>query len=151
MSRIPDGADLCYDPTYGTNLVTVVNKGASGCSVGSPCGLGQGDCDHDDECSGTLSCFQRNSGESIPGLAGLAAVPANYDFCYDPAWTGDMPAENRGVAGCGPEAPCGLGQGDCDSDYDCVGDLQCFQRDNGENIPGVVGLQSMPKDYDFCY
>ena len=32
------------------------------CSVDNPCGLGQGDCDKDDECSGDLVCGRDNCG-----------------------------------------------------------------------------------------
>ena len=32
------------------------------CSVEQPCGLGQGDCDKDDECSGDLVCGRDNCG-----------------------------------------------------------------------------------------
>ena len=32
------------------------------CSVENPCGLGQGDCDKDDECSGDLVCGRDNCG-----------------------------------------------------------------------------------------
>lgn len=30
------------------------------CSKDKPCGVGQGDCDHDDECVGDLKCGNNN-------------------------------------------------------------------------------------------
>jgi len=33
----------------------------------------------------------------------------------------------------------GLCQGDCDNDADCEGDLECFQRDSNDPVPGCRG------------
>jgi hypothetical protein len=56
---------------------------------------------------------------------------------------------NLGGSGCTSSSPCATCQGDCDHDNDCIGDLQCFQRSNGEAVPGCAG--DHPADYDFCY
>jgi hypothetical protein len=55
---------------------------------------------------------------------------------------------------------CGAGQGDCDSDEDCVDDLWCSQRENGDPAPGIAGAENLADDYfgdgrsianwDFC-
>lgn len=42
----------------------------------------QGDCDTDDECAGTMVCFQRNGNETVPGCSGND--PTGNDYCYDP-------------------------------------------------------------------
>lgn len=34
---------------------------------------------------------------------------------------------------------CGSCEGDCDTNDDCDGDLICFQRDPGDDIPGCDG------------
>lgn len=40
--------------------------------------------------------------------------------------------------------------GECDSDGQCLPGLKCFQRDNGEKIPGCRGSGS-GRDWDYCY
>ena len=40
--------------------------------------------------------------------------------------------------------------GECDSDDQCASGLECFQRSNGETIPGCKGLGG-GKDWDYCY
>lgn len=67
----------------------------------------------------------------------MAINNPTHDWCYDPYWTGDMMADNRGGNGCTTSHPCGIGQGDCDSDADCVGDLKCFQSETLVDIPGI--------------
>merc|ERR1711865_1049474 len=42
-------------------------------------------------------------------------------------------------------------EGDCDSDSDCAGSLQCFQRDSREAVPGRANNADVPHNYDFCY
>ena len=39
------------------------------CTSASPCGLGEGDSNSDDECAGSLHCFQRGAGDPLPGSA----------------------------------------------------------------------------------
>lgn len=41
-------------------------------------------------------------------------------------------------------------QGDCDKDSDCLGDLVCFHRKNGEDVPGCIGNSRVNKRADFC-
>ena len=38
------------------------------CTEDAPCGLGQGDCDHDDECEGGLGCGHNNCGAGHSGM-----------------------------------------------------------------------------------
>ena len=40
--------------------------------------------------------------------------------------------------------------GECDRDSDCVAGLKCFQRSNGEPIPGCTGAGS-GASWDYCY
>ena len=40
--------------------------------------------------------------------------------------------------------------GECDSDAQCAEGLLCFQRDNGEKIPGCTGPGSA-KYWDYCF
>ena len=50
---------------------------------------------------------------------------------------------------CTSSDQCGEGEGDCDSDVDCVGNLKCGQG-NGldDNCDTSLGF---PSDYDCCY
>ena len=41
-------------------------------------------------------------------------------------------------------------EGECDNDSDCAGDFTCFQRENGENVPGCKGTFNS-NSYDYCY
>ena len=44
-------------------------------------------------------------------------------------------------------------QGDCDDDSDCAGDLKCFKRDDGEDVPGCLGntAKNAGTYTDYCY
>ena len=52
------------------------------------------------------------------------------------------------------DGKCELCSGDCDTDDDCAGDLVCFQRDGGEDVPGCswgannVAIKN--QNWDFC-
>jgi hypothetical protein len=93
-------------------LAEAINYGGTGCTPENPCGVGEGDCDSDNDCFGELKCFQKESDASIPGIdtESLLAVgiPA-HDWCYDPSWHGLMTAYNMGGNGCTSSSPCGVG------------------------------------------
>lgn len=42
-----------------------------------------GECDADAQCVAGLKCFQRSSGEAVPGCTGNGGA-ADWDYCYDP-------------------------------------------------------------------
>ena len=111
------------------------------------CGLNQGDCDSDDECSGDLRCGTDNCiGFGVTDadccmVVGIAANAANIatntaaissDAAKIVSISSDVAAATRctGILNYDPSCctstnPCGLNQGDCDSDADCYGDLVC--------------------------
>ena len=62
----------------GTIFVTI---GAKPCTPKSPCHTGEGECQNDDDCAGTLLCSDRSS-----NIAGYdpTKVPVDFNFCYDP-------------------------------------------------------------------
>jgi len=132
----PKNYDFCYDPQ------TIQNKGGSGCTSGKKCEACQGDCDNDSDCKSGLKCFQREKGEQVPGCN--EGGPKDYDFCYHPdaLW-------NKGGSGCTVTNQCAACQGDCDNDNQCKGYFKCFQRENGEQVPGC--RKGGPKHYDYCY
>ena len=41
--------------------------------------------------------------------------------------------------------------GECDTDLDCAPGLLCFQRQNGEDIPGCDISTQAGRDWDYCY
>ncbi|WP_428267823.1 hypothetical protein [Haliangium sp.] len=86
------------------------------CSEGCECDEGEGDCDSDAECAPGLTCFNNvgaDFGYADPDLDVCAACPP--------------PSLNGGSEFCTPECPCEGGQGDCDEDEDCAGELVCRQ------------------------
>jgi plastocyanin len=62
------------------------------CSVSSPCHTGEGHCENDDQCAGTLKCFIRNDGEE---KLSFNAEKITYDmnYCYH---------EDETMVGCHP-------------------------------------------------
>jgi len=98
------GADYCHGPKDGglptpppvaspTKAPSPVPplswEGGEGCTVDRPCQACTGDCDEDDDCAGSLTCFKRLVGETtqVPGCAvgGTGDVPGG-DYCHDPNW-----------------------------------------------------------------
>lgn len=138
---LPAGYDVCdrIDPsTCGT--FSTSNPQADLCRW-SPeeicaCTHGEGDCDDDNDCGGSLEC-QTDSGYAV-------GLPWHYEICVYPAAPG-CPSYNPAVddaAFCNASCPCDLGQGDCDSNADCRGGLVCASN---------VGAQfGKPADYDIC-
>jgi len=83
------------------------------------CGEGEGDCDSDEQCAGDLICGVDNCG---------AGWGSTYDCCAKPILSGRPACKVTGDSGCcnGLDNPrCGEGEGDCDSDEQCAGDLIC--------------------------
>jgi len=83
--------------------------GADCCSAELPCGFGEGDCNSDRECEGSLKCGTKNCQGAF--------FTADDNCCWDKCDGGD--------SCCTEEYPCGEDEGDCDSDSDCAGDLIC--------------------------
>jgi len=57
---------------------------------------------------------------------------------------------DKGGSYCTSTHPCGVCDGDCDSDNDCQGHLRCWERNTGGSIqPDCGGSGSGATDY--CY
>jgi len=102
-----------------------------------------GECDSDDQCREGLKCFQRSGFTPVPGCSGQGKK--DWDYCYDPSGSAVLSGGNDGRA-----KNLKACTGECDSDAQCAPGLKCFQRDNGETIPGCVG-DGAGKDWDYCY
>ena len=94
------------------------------CSSDSPCGLGEGDCDRREDCNADerLECGRNNCRDfdsSVSPGKDCCRESVNFDWNY-----------------CSPLHQCGAGEGDCDSDDECSGDLLCGRdncKDFGDN------------------
>lgn len=142
-----------------------VFSGHSGCTDAQPCKKGYGDCDTDDQCEGSLKCYQRADGERVPGLlvfpAGVGSPSS--DYCYDQNDANDftvVTSSNLVVAdtsgggeACTSTSPCAEGFGDCDKHSECEGSLKCYYRDSGEFVPGIdtSQLEEDQGGYDLCF
>jgi len=118
------------------------------CSAEEPCGLGEGDCDSDDECAGdmvcgTNNCLQKRRNEKlftpqadccelprVEGQGNPNCLPSGL-----PEFAEYKSQKNQFLKECCTEEdPCGVGEGDCDNDNECEGDLTCG-RNNCDNFP----------------
>jgi hypothetical protein len=112
-ARIDDLVNLTDDesPNNATYIdIDVLENGdLDFCKGPVPCERFQGDCDSDDECASGLSCI-----EDMGDFYGFEQTTDVCDYPQgDPAY-------------CSEDEPCDRGLGDCDSDDECTGDLQCI-------------------------
>lgn len=171
------GKDYCYNATNNDGegyLFFVGNNGLDDDSFQPsdeyPLRMCGGDCDSDDDCEGSLRCFQRYDSEAVPGCdtyfddMGVLEDDGTLDFCFDPygflTYVGDdMNGEDTfSLLADKSVYPLGVCEGDCDSDDDCAGNLKCFQRDENEHVPGCLDPYPIDEDgygentgSDFCY
>ncbi|MEM8961779.1 MAG: GDSL-type esterase/lipase family protein [Acidobacteriota bacterium] len=89
------------------------------CRLFGPCKHGEGGCIDDGDCATGLSCVA-DAGADF----GLAPT---VDVCIDPGSPVECGLPPGHVNRCGNFTciPCGPGEGDCDSDDECRGDLVC--------------------------
>ncbi len=112
---------------YGFSAVTDIctapapvgsNGGWTHCDQDNPCDLGEGDCDDDSECLPGLIC-KNNIGDDY----GFSRA---VDMCERPCTVGEPGTWTF----CSDDCPCGIGEGDCDSDSECAAGLICW-HDSG--------------------
>mmetsp|Transcript_24032 Transcript_24032/g.41177 ORF Transcript_24032/g.41177 Transcript_24032/m.41177 type:complete len:507 (+) Transcript_24032:325-1845(+) len=132
-------SEYCHYPTdRAPELETVVDQPSEGALLGK-C---EGDCNHDDDCEGSLVCYHRGGTESVPGCSGEGI--ARKDYCCD------RPDDYLFFYGRKPtnHFPLKLCEGDCDSDDDCASNLVCGQRNGYDVVPGCRGMGR--KNADYC-
>jgi len=89
------------------------------------CRLGQGDCNSNDECWKNLKCGTSNCRDYDGGRTNI--FDSTDDCCYDET----PPTCLQGVDGCCTRKlswsgeGCSIGEGDCDTDAECTGNLLC--------------------------
>ena len=103
-----------------------------------------GECDSDAQCAAGLLCFQRSDNETIPGCKGPGGG-RDWDYCYNTSGLVELSGGDDNSAT--DLAAC---TGECDSDAQCAAGLRCFQRSNGETIPGCFGPGG-GRNWDYCY
>ena len=147
------------------------------CSVEKPCGVQEGYCNSDSECIGGLVCGHNNCGERFPGinpdcctvagtqslslhrfinkailqiiLLGQSIQQTHFGiFAVNPKCSPKTWSEYHGEC-CSVQEPCGIREGDCDLDSECIGDLVCGHNNCGEGFPGnepdcCAGIQIPP-------
>eukprot|EP00980_Cylindrotheca_fusiformis_P024761 scaffold12403_cov148-Cylindrotheca_fusiformis.AAC.3 len=113
-------------------------------SLQFPLSLCQGDCDSDVDCQDGLECFQRTRGMDVPGCSGGQQDLSGTDYCIM------IEEEVEPVLEESTEFPLGICQGDCDSNADCKAGLICFQRNEGDEVPGCFGGADDVSRNDYC-
>eukprot|EP00581_Thalassiosira_minuscula_P013152 CAMPEP_0183729502 /NCGR_PEP_ID=MMETSP0737-20130205/30475_1 /TAXON_ID=385413 /ORGANISM="Thalassiosira miniscula, Strain CCMP1093" /LENGTH=487 /DNA_ID=CAMNT_0025961705 /DNA_START=130 /DNA_END=1590 /DNA_ORIENTATION=- len=128
------GTDYCYAArSFGLPLLADVTEEEF------PLSACQGDCDGDDDCEGSLLCFQRDRDETVPGCSGEGTDAT--DYCFDRRINYLYSPQDK--------YPLGLCEGSCGSDSDCEDGLQCFLREWDESVPGCPGEGTFGAGYCF--
>ena len=73
---VPLDVDIPYD----TPLIELSGGNGNSATNLQAC---TGECNTDNDCAGSLKCFQRTYGEPIPGCKGYGSERES-DYCYDP-------------------------------------------------------------------
>ena len=98
-----------------------------------PCGIGEGDCDTNSECESGLNCVQVIGTDYCQSVGGCTLPAGHLDYCSDPA--------------CGP---CGIGEGDCDTNSECESGLNCVQVIGTDYCQSVAGCTLPAGHLDYC-
>ena len=116
------GFESYYDCCYGTE--------EDFCTTNNPCNIDEGDCDSHEVCQDNLICGLNNCPDSL-------GHDPDVDCCYN-ATVGDEHF-------CTADNPCGLNEGDCDSNNECETKLICNTADS---CPASLGFAS---DVNCCF
>ena len=86
-------------------------------------------------------------------LSNMTLKYFKYRVCEECTEGKDCPADcsngSGGLSCCTSSNQCGAGEGDCDSDADCSGNLKCGQGSGkDDNCDTTLGF---PATYDCCY
>ena len=104
------------------------------CTSANKCDVGQGDCDNDSHCSGNLVCGSNNCADGESGL----------DCCENPPR--DCNPANSDFECCTSTDKCNLGEGDCDSDSHCAGNLVCGTNNCATGDSTLDCCENPPRD-----
>ncbi len=130
------------------------------------CGMCEGDCDNDENCSGDLVCVQRSGNEPIQGCTGEGGDRDMYgkDICAQPQNPTPTPPTptpptqpflnslTYNQNGCTSNSQCSKCEGPCSESTTCENGLTCFSRSGSEPVPGCVrGSVGDIADVNYCY
>ena len=103
------------------------------------------ECASDADCPAVVpTCQKRTQGEPVPAVDLPVDAPADQNYCFSLDDARHMKiAVWMGNSKCKHNARCGVGGADCVNNAGCEGDLKCFMRDHGEDVPGVTILQKV--------
>ena len=123
----------------------LINCHNSTCTSDSPCLNGEGDCDDDSECQGSLECGTDNCASGSYGLDCCTKACNNDSDCMNQECNTDLnqcllDSYSTDWSLCSQESPCTDGQGDCDDHLDCEGSLMC----------GIDNCATGPTGLDCC-
>jgi len=132
--ELPSNYDVCEKPA---SCAAYEGDDDNYCNdIHCPCGPLEGDCDLDSQCGGRLICGHDR------GLA--AGKSAAWDLCILPPIDGCPTFASPGIEFCSTSCPCTLGEGDCDSDDECRGDLVCVTAGS------ALGYTGAHATWQFC-
>ncbi len=57
----------------------LIDKGGDACTTNNLCNECEGDCDNDNQCAGSLRCFQRDGAQNVPGCG--TGGTSGWDYC----------------------------------------------------------------------
>merc|ERR1712223_1015832 len=133
---MPANPNACGGGGGGTTTTAAPNPGCNAstndkncCTSSNPCSIGKGDCDKDSHCAGDLECGKNNCKQFDNAWS-----DASFDCCEDGSG-GGTPTTAAPTPGCNARKndkncckssnPCSIGEGDCDKDSHCAGNLVC--------------------------
>ena len=108
------------------------------------CGEGQGDCDNDIQCEGSLICGHKNCVNSL--ITDCCTYTCNNDSdcesgeCNTERNQCQLNSDTVDWSKCSKDSPCYKEEGDCDQHVDCKGALLC----------GVDNCAGGPTYFDCC-
>ena len=106
-----------------------------------PCGEGHGDCDDDDECTGSFVCGHLNCANNTISDCCTSTCNTESDCVTENCNTEinqcRLDSYITAWSNCSHTSPCADGEGDCDDHFDCKGELLCG---NGNCASGPTGM-----------
>ena len=120
MVHIISGVTACANVPAPTDTgCSTYDNTDSCCTQQNPCNKGEGDCDNDHDCKGHLICKENSCFHNL-------GFPEGSDCCAEPyQYTTGCHYYDGTSSCCTSENPCNKGEGDCDYNIDCVGNLVC--------------------------
>lgn len=109
-----------------------------------PCPRGEGDCDEDSQCAGTLVCGTDNCESGPRDLDCCTSTCNNDSECVNQECDNDinlcrLDSYSTDWSKCHRDFPCDAGEGDCDDDRECKGFLVCINKCGPSNMDCCVG------------